>query len=276
MRGIGRLVLLVAFFSLAGLVHAATITGTAYDGLTLEVMENVVVSITTSPVQTKLEKDGAYSFTVPPGQYTLRATFSEQGNVVGEASQWVVVNDEGTYTIDLILLPELGDVPEEPLPGENPGWADQLIQGPFVWMALLGVVLMASGFAIYQIRVNAHNRIHAHEMEKNTGARDEARSKDGEIQLDKYAQEILGHLKRGGNRTTQKELRERMSIGEAKVSLVVSELESYGILKKIKRGRGNILVLTEKGRTYTEKEGATFSVASETVDEKPHPSTLEP
>ena len=44
-----------------------------------------------------------------------------------------------------------------------------------------------------------------------------------------------------------------VNIGEAKVSLVISELESYGFIKKIKRGRGNILILNESGKEYYEK-----------------------
>jgi uncharacterized membrane protein len=34
---------------------------------------------------------------------------------------------------------------------------------------------------------------------------------------------------------------------EAKVSLIVSDLESRGIIKKIKKGRGNILIINKPG-----------------------------
>ena len=45
---------------------------------------------------------------------------------------------------------------------------------------------------------------------------------------------------------TQKELRDKLpSVSEAKISLIVSELESMGRVKKIKQGRGNIVVLRE-------------------------------
>jgi uncharacterized membrane protein len=62
-------------------------------------------------------------------------------------------------------------------------------------------------------------------------------------ELDKYALEVLEILKKSGNRLTQKELRDKMPIGEAKVSLIVAELEELGYVKKIKQGRGNIIVL---------------------------------
>jgi len=54
---------------------------------------------------------------------------------------------------------------------------------------------------------------------------------------------VVDALKRCGNRLTQKELREKVTFGEAKTSLVVAELEEAGIVKKIKQGRGNIIVL---------------------------------
>ena len=51
-------------------------------------------------------------------------------------------------------------------------------------------------------------------------------------------------LKNCGGRLTQKELREKMpEYGEAKISLMVAELEEMGLVKKFKKGRGNIIVL---------------------------------
>ena len=49
-----------------------------------------------------------------------------------------------------------------------------------------------------------------------------------------------------GGRTTQKDIRKRIPLSEAKVSLLISELESMGKIKKIKKGRGNIIVLNEE------------------------------
>ena len=70
--------------------------------------------------------------------------------------------------------------------------------------------------------------------------------KQKEESLDKYALEVLDILKKSGNRLTQKELREKISsIGEAKISLILNELEAAGKIKKIKKGRGNIIILKE-------------------------------
>ncbi len=261
----------------ASTVHAATIGGTTYDGLTLEIAKNTVVSITTNPTQTKLSKDGTYSFEVGPGNYTIKATYSENGIVLLEASQPANVVADGNYTIDLILLPDVGDVPDEPLPDESPVtiW-DQLIKIPLPWLGFLVIILGVIGYGIYAIHKHAQSKTGLTTSEIATQEPVGKTAKDEEIELDKYAVEILQLLKRGGNRTTQKDLRGMVSIGEAKVSLVVSELETYGFLKKIKRGRGNILILTEKGGQYLEKQTLKPSETISKSEENAPPSPEAP
>ena len=56
--------LLVAGIVLFPSVNAAMISGTVYDGLTLEVKENSIITIDTTPAQTKVSKGGLYSFDV--------------------------------------------------------------------------------------------------------------------------------------------------------------------------------------------------------------------
>ncbi len=48
-------------------------------------------------------------------------------------------------------------------------------------------------------------------------------------------------MKKGG-RVTQKELRGEMKCSEAKVSLMLDDLEDRGYIKKIKKGRSNIII----------------------------------
>lgn len=260
------LLILGVLLALAPFTHAAVITGTTYDGLTLDVLPNAIVTINTTPAQTKLVKDGMYTFDVPIGKYTLKGTYLEQGIVVQEALHSLNVEKEGTYTVDLILLPDLGDIPDEPFPDDEPAptWIEQLIQGPFAWLLLLAIVLIGAGYTIIQTKKNTETR-YAKSESDSTETKNEPPKTD-EIQLDRYAIEVLGDLNRGGNRLTQKELRSMINIGEAKVSLVVSEMESYGLIKKIKKGRGNILILTEKGREELAKQ------SPRKEEEKPAPS----
>jgi uncharacterized membrane protein len=56
--------------------------------------------------------------------------------------------------------------------------------------------------------------------------------------------EVIRIMEKHGGRMTQLDLRKSLPYSEAKVSLMISDLESRGIVKKIKKGRGNILILS--------------------------------
>ncbi|MBU1112080.1 MAG: hypothetical protein ABIG93_02835 [archaeon] len=61
-----------------------------------------------------------------------------------------------------------------------------------------------------------------------------------------YIKRALDVIKTNDGRITQKELRkEMMDISESKVSLIITELEHKGKIEKVKRGRGNIILLKE-------------------------------
>ena len=54
---------------------------------------------------------------------------------------------------------------------------------------------------------------------------------------------VLDKLRVRGGRMLQKDLRQELNLGEAYFSLLVAELQHDGRIKKIKHGRGNILIL---------------------------------
>ena len=58
--------------------------------------------------------------------------------------------------------------------------------------------------------------------------------------------EVLDIIRGHRGRITQKDLRSRLEYSEVKVSLLLSELEKRGLIKKLKRGRENIVILTDK------------------------------
>lgn len=60
--------------------------------------------------------------------------------------------------------------------------------------------------------------------------------------------EVLGVIRGHRGRITQKDLRSRLQYSEVKVSLLLSELEKRGLIKKFKHGRENIVTLTDKER----------------------------
>ena len=59
-------------------------------------------------------------------------------------------------------------------------------------------------------------------------------------------QEVMDIIKASGGRVTQKELRSKLKYSEAKVSLMVSDLEQRGLIEKFKQGRGNIIRISDE------------------------------
>lgn len=55
--------------------------------------------------------------------------------------------------------------------------------------------------------------------------------------------EIIEILEKVGGRMTQKDLRSRLKFSEAKVSLMITDLEDRKLVQKVKKGRGNIILL---------------------------------
>jgi len=73
--------------------------------------------------------------------------------------------------------------------------------------------------------------------------------KEDEVNPPREEDEILkelGFYIKKHKRVTQKELRLQFHYSESAVSMAISQLESEGYLKKIKKGRGNIIVWIPK------------------------------
>jgi uncharacterized membrane protein len=64
-----------------------------------------------------------------------------------------------------------------------------------------------------------------------------------QAEVSDLAKDVLDFIKKENGRTTQKDIRKHFPSSEAKISLIISELEDNGIVKRIKKGRGNIIVL---------------------------------
>jgi uncharacterized membrane protein len=63
-----------------------------------------------------------------------------------------------------------------------------------------------------------------------------------EVSVADDLQRILEFVEKEGGRTTQKDIRKNFPYSEAKISLMIDDLEAKGLLKRIKKGRGNIIV----------------------------------
>ncbi len=203
--------LMIILFS--SICHAAAISGIVYDE-SLNTAKNAIVEINTVPKQTFVAKDGSYSFEVPVGSYVISAKLGEL-----QAAENLTVEKEGNYIIDLIMFPDLDEMPpiEEDIGGSV---AEE--KTSFNYLFVIVGILLILFFAFYIII---------------------KRGKKPAQGLDEDIDNLVRIIKKQGGRATQKEIRKEIPLSEAKISLMIAELEHKGIVEKIKKGRGNIIIL---------------------------------
>ena len=213
------------FFLLIPVIcSAATIQGAVYD-ISLERVSDVVVEINTVPKQQLIAKDGYYSFNVGKGNYTLSARQLKGGQAVASVTENISVQAEGVYTLDLVLFPGFSE--EGELLQEIGGMElEDLLEerADYSLFILAGMLIIAVFLAALFIRV----------------------SRIGPVQepgLPVELEKVLKFIKKEGGRVTQKDIRKEFGFSEAKISLMVADLEGRGAVKKIKKGRGNIIIL---------------------------------
>jgi uncharacterized membrane protein len=207
----------------------ATIHGTVYD-LMLEKKENAIVTVDTAPKQTYVAKDGTYSFELGIGEYTIEAKYIEEDKLISKIKETVSVQQEGDYIVDLILFPSFEEE-EELLSETDLDVVDPLEEVNYTFYIVIGIFVIAFGIFIYLKYKKSLTKIKK-DIEETIQSKEVAAE----------SKKVLDFIKQEG-RTTQKEIRRKFPSSEAKISLIISELEHKGIIKKIKKGRGNIIVL---------------------------------
>ena len=203
--------------------YAAKLHGTIYD-ISLEKVSNVMVEVNSSPTQRVISKEGNYEFEIPIGSYKI-TTKQVKGNItLASAEEIIFIIDDGSYVLDLFLFPSLEE--EESLLNETNLTIDDEYFKTTNYLLIIVVLLLIILIAMLSILYFRSKKKQPIVVE---GAED--------------IQRVISIIKSQGGRTTQKEIRKHMPLSEAKVSLLISELESKGIIEKIKKGRGNIIIL---------------------------------
>ncbi|MBI2576390.1 hypothetical protein HYV84_04185 [Candidatus Woesearchaeota archaeon] len=229
------------------LVYSATLSGTTYD-IGLSKISPVRVEINTTPKQVVIARDGTYSLSLPPGFYSLKAFYSKDGAPAAFYQENISILREGDFTVDLVLFPSFPDEdlfetiavnPEEEIQDvKNIGW---------LWLIPVIVIILIE-FLIWSKRRNGFKKnLEEDSKQGNLGKsslREAANNKEENLNAgDGLLQQVLSIIQKEGGRTTQKEIRKHIPLSEAKVSLILTELEHEGKIKKIKKGRGNVVVL---------------------------------
>lgn len=200
-------------------VISTTLKGNVYNA-SLEKISNVVVVVDSDPVQRYVVKNGTYKFELTPGEYELSARSFSDGDVTLGADVKIRIKNEGTFVSDLVLKP-INDTPIIDEPKDN-GYR-KLFQMTDVLLAV-GIIIVVIAI-VFKLKRRKKN--------------------EGGEKFDDNTRQILDIVKEE-KRITQKELRNRFDLSEAKISLLISELENKGMIKRIKKGRGNILVFNSE------------------------------
>lgn len=213
---------LIILILLASVVNGAQIYGTIYD-FKLSKAYNAVVEINSSPSQKIVASAGTYEFSMPSGVYKIVA---EKGD---EFTEDVIEIKEGRFVRDLILLPDLAedlieDTEELPPIDET---LDIIAQKPTYQWVLWLVVFVVLGYVVWKV-----SKAPAKVIEK----------KVKEVVVSDDLERLIKFIDKHSGRVLQKDLRKEFPYSEAKISLMVDELEAKGIVKRVKKGRGNIII----------------------------------
>ncbi|MEM4244883.1 MAG: hypothetical protein QW404_02770 [Candidatus Nanoarchaeia archaeon] len=218
----GFVLLFFTVLLLACFVSATAIHGTVYD-TNLNPVKDCVVEVDSEPKQRLIAKDGSYSFNLNVGSYELVAKC--EGMVAKESVS--IKDDAGDYVLDLFLFPSFEEE-EELIDDTNLEVGNSFFDEPTYSAAFIIVVVAVLALAFFLfLKFKKKSKVEAKEVKKEHNELDS----------------VVNFIKEEGGRVTQKDIRKRFPLSEAKISLMIAELEHNGIVEKIKKGRGNIIVL---------------------------------
>jgi len=244
----------------SSVASAATVHGAIFNE-DLQQITDVQLVINTTPKQNHVSKNGAYFFFAPVGTYEITAERSYQNQTVYIAKQKVEIDNDAEYQID-IVMEKIADIEIPGLtPPEETIWTFIRSRYKLILYATiaLAALVAASGAFYYLYSRRNHfsisldkehtelpKDVHAIETTVTVDQPDERAPTPISVASMEQSMDIEGVIKiirDEGGRTTQKEIRKKLPLSEAKVSLMISELEAKGMIEKIKKGRGNLIIL---------------------------------
>ncbi|VVB85215.1 Uncharacterised protein [uncultured archaeon] len=245
--------LLITFLFMIALIsgaQASTVHGSIYTWSDFDKpLKNAIVEINSIPVQSKISTDGTYSFdNLPPGNYTIYAKFYRNNILEYSAQENVpIVESDGNFNIDLLLFPPT-DSEIEYLGDMNlTSDIDMRNDTPFDTYLVAGVILIILCSVLFIFLKRKKNKASSEKVIYESPVQQPEKIPQApEKGMPEDLQNLYSLIMKKGGRVTQKELRGEMRCSEAKVSLMLDDLEDRGYIKKIKKGRSNIIIAESK------------------------------
>lgn len=242
------ILLIVIVASLVMSAQAAKVYGSIYEWSDLEKpLKNVIVEIEVNETreQYKISSDGIYSFDIAPGIYVLKAKYYINNILEFSGEEKMQIDKpEESRNLDLILFPPtdsdyeyLGDIN---LTGELEPKEPDVAN----YIAVIIVVLLIALIFLFFLLKKKRNPVipEQEEIPSEPPANTAKPIENKTIDLPDDLHELYDLILKKGGRTTQKEIRKDAKYGEAKVSLMLADLEDRGLVKKIRKGRSNIII----------------------------------
>lgn len=228
------LAILIAFLFSLNSVLGAEISGDVYD-LNFNKLSNVIVEINSIPKQSFIVKNSGYKFILSPGNYTIKAVFVKNKGIIASTQENILIKDpNGIYNLDLILFPNIEN--DDSLDINFPGLDEEPKNKNFgVLLVILSIISIL--VVIYLIMSFRKTFKKSQKIEENL--------KTIEPEVKDEALEKAYSIIKKEKRINQKDLRKQLNLSEAKVSLIISQLDSEEKVKKIKKGRGNIIIFNK-------------------------------
>lgn len=246
---------------------AVEIRGELYEWGNYKILQNTIVNINSTPEQSIVATNGTYNFDVEPGVYNISASYYGENNLAYYNEEKINLIDNESYVLDIVLFPVVS------MKLQNESINNTIKSSETNKKTFSGIVLL-SDILVILIAIGVIRLIwFKHKKEKFEDNRDNLESiKIGElsdnlelneeiddlVEQEEYddeipkgpispeLEEIIEVIRSHGGRMTQKDLRGRIKYSEAKVSLMLFELEKRGIIQKFKKGRGNVILLVDE------------------------------
>ncbi len=209
---------------------SATIEGRIYSWETFEPVKSCIVTLNSTPLQKIVAVNGSYSFEAPPGVYRIEVVCYSDQNLFAEET--IEIRQNGTFHIDMLAQPPIEEL-NVTVPEINLTFDEEMTKNPYTWN--LNTVFLYAVPAVLAATVLVYYHL---------SRRERAEISDDEV-LPEDLNEIIEIIRKEGGRITQKELRKRTGYSDAKISLMIADLEKRGKVEKVKKGRGNIIFLKE-------------------------------